>query len=108
MPALGEGGRDVGFGTFPVRWEGFMPTLNALAARKLVTLTILALLLSAPARIEASSHLRPELAGVAKRVQKFLEGRGEDAVAVGEFTGPAQLDSNFGAGIQEILAAELQ
>lgn len=51
--------------------------------------------------------MQPELATVAKSVQKLLEGRNEDSIAIGDFSGPAQIDSNFGPGIQQGLAAEL-
>src|SRR5581483_6964618 len=44
----------------------------------------------------------------AQSIKKLLDGRSEDTIAIGDFTGPAQIDSNFGPGIQEFLTAELQ
>ena len=44
---------------------------------------------------------------MAQSVKKLLDDRGVEEIAVGDFTGPAQLDSNFGPGLQEQLAFEL-
>lgn len=61
--------------------------------------------MAAPA--PAQEALRQELATVAQSVKKVVDEEKQDAVAVGEFTGPAQLDSNFGPGIQKMLSEEL-
>jgi hypothetical protein len=49
-----------------------------------------------------------DLAVVAKGIQQLLTGRGEEAIAVGDFRGPAQIDTNFGPGFQQQLDAELR
>src|SRR5262249_4783468 len=41
-------------------------------------------------------------------VKQFLKGRGEDAIAVGAFSGPAQMPSSAGPGIVKILTEELE
>jgi hypothetical protein len=67
----------------------------------------LALLLALTASAGARAQAPPGLAGVAKNLHAFLQGRGADAVAVGDFRGPPQVDSNYGPGIQQGLGAEL-
>lgn len=71
--------------------------------------SLIALLASAsvcPAH--ASEALRKQIhEGLALPIQKLLENEGQPTIAVGEFTGPAQLDSNGGPGLQQILTEEL-
>lgn len=58
--------------------------------------------------VRAADELRTQLSEVAKEVKKFLAGRNEDSIAVGSFTGPAQIPSSAGPGIVKILAEELE
>lgn len=68
------------------------------------TLTLLLPLAAA----KADSELRLKAAEMSKGIQKFLEGQGENRIAVGQFTGPAEYDTNFGPGLENLLAAELK
>jgi hypothetical protein len=53
--------------------------------------------------------LRDEVrVALAEPVKKLLEEEKQEAVAIGEFTGPAQLDSNAGPGLQQVLTEELK
>jgi hypothetical protein len=66
-------------------------------------------LLHGPGPAAEARTLREEVrTALAEPVQKLLEEEKAEAVAVGEFTGPAQLDSNAGPGIQQILTEELE
>lgn len=51
--------------------------------------------------------MRKELVPVAKSIHALLDEESQTSVAVGDFTGPAQLDANFGPGIANDLSAEL-
>src|SRR5262249_9804953 len=62
-------------------------------------------LFAAPAR--ADDALRTELAAVAKGIAEAVKGLGHQAIAVGEFTGPAQLAASGGPVIAKTLAEEL-
>jgi hypothetical protein len=62
-------------------------------------------LLAAPAR--ADDALRTELAVVAKGIAEAVKGLGHDAIAVGEFTGPAQLAATGGPAVAKTLGEEL-
>lgn len=68
-------------------------------------LLILGLVVTHPAR--ADDALQKELAAVAKGIAEALKGLGHDAVAVGEFTGPAQLATSSGSVITKTLSEEL-
>ncbi len=56
----------------------------------------------------ASEDMRRELAKVAKNVKIFLDSRQKDAIAVGEFTGPANFPTSAGPGMVYVLTEELQ
>src|SRR5262249_48526663 len=55
----------------------------------------------------AEDPLRKELAAIAKGISTALKGLGHDTVAVGEFTGPAQLATSSGPSITKMLCEEL-
>src|SRR5262245_36623397 len=55
----------------------------------------------------ADDPLRKELAAIAKGIATALKGLGHDSVAVGEFTGPAQLATSSGPCITKMLSEEL-
>src|SRR5262245_30677695 len=57
--------------------------------------------------VRADDALRKELAAVAKGIAEAVKGLGHDTVAVGEFTGPAQLATSSGPVIAKTLAEEL-
>jgi hypothetical protein len=67
---------------------------------------ILGLLLAPPAH--ASAELRTVLAEVAADLKKLLDGQNDDALAIGQFTGPPNLPTSAGPGIVQILSEELQ
>lgn len=64
--------------------------------------------LAASGRAWASDALREGLGGLARDVKKLLDHRGESALAVGQFTGPATFPSSAGPGIAQLLTEELQ
>jgi hypothetical protein len=65
-------------------------------------------LLTAARPASASEALRKEIhAALAEPIKKLLEEEKQEAIAIGEFTGPAQLDTNAGPGIQQLLTEEL-
>ena len=45
---------------------------------------------------------------MAKNLKQLLDGRGEDSIAVGQFTGPATFPTSAGPGIAQMLAEELK
>jgi hypothetical protein len=65
----------------------------------------LGVVLASPVR--ADEALRKELAVIAKGVAEAVKGLGHDTVAVGEFTGPAQLATSSGPVIAKTLSEEL-
>jgi hypothetical protein len=62
--------------------------------------------LGLPAR--GAEDLDKEMALVARGIKQLLDGRGQDAIAVGEFTGPARAASSGGAGIKHALIGQLE
>lgn len=75
--------------------------------RTLYPLAILAQL-GAPLSANASEALRKEVRTfIAEPIKKLLAEEKQNAIAVGEFTGPAGLDTNAGPGIQQLLTEEL-
>jgi hypothetical protein len=68
-----------------------------------------AALLGAAGRAPATEKLRNDIrTALAEPIKKLLEEEKQGAIAIGEFTGPAQLDSYSGPGIQQMLAQELK
>src|SRR5689334_17402815 len=55
-----------------------------------------------------ADNLRLELAELAGEVQKVAEQQHQDAVAVGEFTGPSHTPTSAGPAIQQALIEELK
>jgi hypothetical protein len=77
--------------------------------RPFLLLALAALISLAGARpARASAELRKELTEVAKGIKQLLDGRGEQTIAVGQFTGPPNYPTSSGPGIAEILTEELQ
>ncbi|MDB5339830.1 MAG: hypothetical protein JWN70_5449 [Planctomycetaceae bacterium] len=66
-----------------------------------------ALIWSVPVTSYAADPLREALAPIAKRLIADLKSKNQTAVTVGDFTGPAKLDTNFGPGITNILSQAL-
>jgi hypothetical protein len=65
-----------------------------------------AILDAAPAH--ATEMLQRELAQIAGQIQGLMRTDNQAAIAVGEFSGPAQLDTNFGPGVAAALTRALQ
>src|SRR5262249_13617885 len=83
-------------------------TMTTSAARRVAAAGIALALwaaLAAPAR--ADDALRTELAAGAKGIAQAVKGLGHEAIAVGEFTGPAQLAASGGPVITKTLTEEL-
>ena len=57
---------------------------------------------------QAADDLGREMAEVAKEIKKSLDDRQQEAIAVGEFTGPARMASSGGPGIKHTLIEELK
>jgi hypothetical protein len=62
----------------------------------------------APEAGRASDELAGKLDGLADRIAKLLEEEKATALSVGEFTGPGNLETNAGPGIQRALIQALQ
>lgn len=76
---------------------------------RIVFLTAVLLLALFPTRsVHASAELRKGIGEMARSVKQLLDGRSETEVVVGAFTGPANLTTSAGPGIQQILSEELQ
>lgn len=69
---------------------------------------VLAAWLAFPLPATASPELRKEMAEVAKGLKQFLDGRGEDSIAIGQFTGPANFPTSSGPGVAQMLGEELK
>lgn len=79
--------------------------------RKTTWISILCLgvlLFGSLGRASAQSNLRKELARVAVDVKKTLDGKGEDSVAIGQFTGPAHIPTSAGPAIAQIISEEFK
>jgi hypothetical protein len=79
---------------------------HATRAATVAALFVLAVVASRPAG--AQTNLHKELAALSQDVHKLLEGRGETAIAVGQFTGPPHLPSSAGPAISKVLTDELK
>src|SRR5262249_16317274 len=99
----------------PLRTAGRLATVphprrsgdTPMTARSSAAALAAAALLAAPA--PASDALRNEVrTALAEPLKKLPAGQNQAAIAVGEFTGPAQLDTNAGPGLQQLLADELK
>jgi len=51
--------------------------------------------------------LKEEITGIAKEIQKTLEDEKQDSIAIGDFSGPTSIPTNFGPAIQKALSDEL-
>src|SRR5262249_11331276 len=72
----------------------------------LATAGLAAVLATAPAH--GTEALNKELAVVAQQVRELLKVENQTTIAVGEFRGPARLDTNFGPGVADVLTKALQ
>jgi len=62
-----------------------------------LTLTAVAVLVFMALPVRASEQLRNEVrTSIAEPIQKLLVEEKQTAISIGEFTGPAQLDTNAG------------
>jgi len=73
----------------------------------LVSAVVLVASLAVP-QARGTEALQKELAVVAGQVQGRLRAEHQASIAVGEFVGPAQLDTNFGPGVADALAQALR
>jgi hypothetical protein len=76
--------------------------------RGTVTGLILVLAASSLTAAHAADDLDKELAVVAKGIKQLLDGRNEDSIAIGEFTGSARVNASGGAGIKLALTRQLE
>lgn len=72
-----------------------------------VWLLALGLFFGAAPAAQANPDLRKELAEVAKSLKQLLDGQNEEAIVVGQFTGPANFPTSAGPGIAQLLTEEL-
>ena len=63
---------------------------------------------SSPRPTRADTNLNTEMNEVASKIKQLLEQKGNDAIAVGEFRGPARLVSSSGPSISKALADSLK
>ena len=61
-----------------------------------------------PPATRAADTLRQGVAQLATDVKRLLEKRGEEVLAIGQFTGPASFPTSAGPGIAQLLTEELQ
>jgi hypothetical protein len=71
------------------------------------SLLALVLTLASAWPAQALEALRPSLKELSEKVARFLEGREENTIAVGAFTGPASSLASAGPGIKLMLIEEL-
>src|SRR3954469_9523888 len=81
-------------------------TRNAALHRTVICLTLAACTLPGTTA-RADDALRAEIVTVAKGIAEAVKGLGHDAIAVGEFTGPAQWSASGGPLIVKTLTEEL-
>jgi hypothetical protein len=75
----------------------------------LVAGMVAAMVHAAPSgRARAASDLDAEMTVVARQIKLLLDQRGHDAIAVGEFRGPASLASSAGPALTKALSDELR
>jgi hypothetical protein len=72
----------------------------------LAAAALAAILATVPAR--GTEALKRELAVVAQQVQGLMKTENQTAIAIGDFSGPAQIDTNFGPGVADALTQALQ
>jgi len=82
--------------------------ISLLSTRLLSPALAVAVLLIGPLPARANPEMRKELAEVAKSLKQLLDGQNEDAIAVGQFQGPANFPTSAGPGIAQMLTEELQ
>ena len=68
----------------------------------------LAVLLAIGGPARAEGDLNRELAEVARDIKELLDGRNQDTIAVGDFSGPARAAASGGAGIKNALIEQLK
>jgi hypothetical protein len=69
---------------------------------------IAGLLLLVPGVTFGSQEMRKEMGELAKGIKGFLDGRNAESIAIGQFTGPANLPTSAGPGLVQVLSEELQ
>src|SRR4051812_8595059 len=78
-----------------------------MSARTFVLALVVGVLV-VPTGGRASDGFRKEIrSALAEPIKVLLKEEKQESIAVGEFTGPAQLDSQAGPGIQQQLSEEL-
>ncbi len=76
--------------------------------RSFVVALLLAMFWLCPQPAQCSQDLRAELGELSKTIKNFLDGRSEDSIAIGQFTGPANFPTSAGPGLVQVLTEELQ
>jgi hypothetical protein len=72
-----------------------------------ICLALVFLLLAGKPAVGAE-NLRQEIAALAKDIANVMKSRKQDAIAVGEFSGPAKIPTSAGPAIQQCLVDELK
>src|SRR5262245_47415056 len=83
-----------------------LPRIRALTAECVIAIFLVSAF--GPSARAAEDDLRRELAEVAKQIKGLLDQKGQDAIAVGEFRGPAHLASSSGPAIAKSLGDALK
>ncbi len=85
----------------------FHRTFRSDRIRRLLIGVALVVMFCAGKPAYANSDLRGVLGELAGDLKKLLDGRSEDSIAIGEFTGPANIQTSSGPGIVQTLSEEL-
>src|SRR5436190_15374420 len=84
---------------FPIRNRPILAASGCLAL-------LIGLAVPVPAR--AANDLNVEMETVARQIKLLLDQKGQDAIAVGDFRGPAKLAASAGPAISKALTDELK
>lgn len=76
--------------------------------RAIMTGLALCLTLLRPQFAQSSQDMRREMGELAKGIKGFLDTHNSEAIAMGQFTGPANFPTSAGPGLVQVLTEELQ
>lgn len=81
---------------------------NIMNLKQTLGACLVGFLLLAPEVTHGSQEMRKEMGELAKGIKGFLDGRNAESIAIGQFTGPANLPTSAGPGLVQVLTEELQ